>query len=218
MPGMMYHCSSRIFSSLLWTVLLFLLSACSDHYGSIGPPTLSREESAGGEMTLHAGIPGGSGTADGTGANARFNRPFGVVAFGGFLYVADRSNHVIRSVDLGSRKVDTVAGSPGRSGTSNGRGKDARFNSPEGITISTDGKILYVADTGNHAIRKITLDSGEVVTLAGRRGTAGSADSTNHRGDTATFRFPGALTVLGGYLYVADSDNHRIRGVDTATG
>ncbi len=94
-----------------------------------------------------------SGFADGTGATARFNDPYGVaVSSSGDLLVADRNNHAIRKVSPAG-VVDTIAGT-GWGGFSNGPGPSARFTMPTGLAVDSKG-VIYVADSQNHLIRVI---------------------------------------------------------------
>jgi len=104
-----------------------------------------------GAVTTLAGT-GSSGSANGTGTSASFNSPHGITTDGTNLYVADMSNHLIRQIVISTGVVTTVAGT-GSSGSANGTGTSASFNLPRGIT--TDGTNLYVAEYGNHLIRKI---------------------------------------------------------------
>ena len=137
-----------------------------------------------------------------------FNVPWGIVAVGTDLYVADSENHAIRKVTPAG-VVTTFAGSDfGVEGFANGTGTAARFRMPKGI--ATDGSFLYVADTGNHAIRKIDIGSGAVTTVAGD-GIPGLPTDTPSR-----FRSPEGIAVLGGNLYAADTGNHAVQKVTTA--
>jgi len=173
-----------------------------------GNHTIRKVTSAGAVTTL-AGSPGVSGPADGTGTGARFTNPQGIAAVGADLYLADPGNHSIRKV-TSAGVVTTIAGSAaGLFGFVNGTGTAARFNTPSGI--ATDGSSLFVADTGNHAIRKIDIASGAVTTLAGT-GTAGSANSP------AQFNSPEGVAVIGTSVYVADTGNHTVRKVATPSG
>ncbi|PWU19573.1 MAG: hypothetical protein C5B50_06315 [Verrucomicrobia bacterium] len=150
------------------------------------------------------------GSTDGSGAAARFNNPWGVCADGsGNLYVADTDNHVIRKITSGGT-VATLAGLAGVSGTNDGTGSAARFLQPQGITVDALGN-LYVADTGNFTIRKIT-SGGVVTTLAGSAGSPGSANNT---GTAASFFEPEGIGInsSGTLLYVADTWNHTIRQI-----
>ncbi len=114
------------------------------------------------------------------------------------------------SADLST--ITPVAGGGAPAAFADGPAATARFNAPLGLAQDPTG-ILYVADTGNHLIRKVALD-GTVTTIAGSPGVAGFADGT---GGVARFSSPWAITMgPDGDLYVADRDNHRIRRVTTA--
>lgn len=94
-----------------------------------------------------AGSAGLNGSADGAGAEARFGDPFHIaVDTAGNLYVADRLNHTVRKISP-QGVVSTLAGLAGQSGSVDGAGSAARFNSPRGIAVGGDGTV-YVADTG----------------------------------------------------------------------
>ena len=164
-----------------------------------------RKITSAGEVTTLAGNPGLSGILDGSGTAARFTAPQGIVAVGTDLYVADSGNHAIRKVSAAGA-VTTFAGSAaGVPGFVNGTGTAASFRTPKGI--ATDGSFLFVADTGNHAVRKISIATGVVITLAGT-GTAGYANTA-----PATFNGPEGAAVIGINLYVADTGNHAIRRI-----
>ena len=166
-------------------------------------------------------IAGGStsGNTDGAGTAARFNGLIGLALSedGNTLYVAENTSHRIRAIDLAStaKTVSTIAG--GTQGYVNhATGTNARFDGPSYLAVS--GTTLYVADYDNHRIRAIDLASTNktVSTIAGS-GTPGHADGV---GAAAQFNGPSGLAVSedGKTLYVADSNNHRIRAIDLASG
>jgi hypothetical protein len=133
------------------------------YVADFGSHTLRKVTSAG-VVTTFAGTAGTSGSADGTGAAARFNKPSGLALdTAGNLYVADTGNSTVRKVSPAG-VVTTLAGLSAIAGLKDGTGVLAWLNEPEGVTIDTAGN-LYVADTGNAVIRKIT-SAGVVTTLA----------------------------------------------------
>ncbi len=176
-----------------------------DANGSTVPPN-------GGAVTTLAGTAGSSGSADGTGAAARFTNPTGVaVDAAGTLYVADQSNNTIRRITQAG-VVTTLAGLAGSPGSANGTGAAARFNAPSGVAVDAAGT-LYVADQGNHTIRRISA-AGVVTTLAGSAGSPGSANGT---GAAARFYAPYNVAVdAAGTLYVAEFNNNTVRRVTAA--
>ena len=124
------------------------------------------------------------------------------------LYIADTNNHTIRKITP-SGIITTFAGWPGRRGSQNGRGTKSRFNLPRGIAKDSFDN-LYVADSNNQTIRKIT-PSGLVTTLAGTVGRAGRDDGI---GTSAQFYFPWGIAIdPSNNIYVSDRQNHTIRQI-----
>lgn len=173
-----------------------------------------RTITAAGAVTTLAGTAGVRGGADGSGAAASFASPTGLAGdAGGNLYVADAMNHTIRRV-TSTGTVSTFVGTTGASGIADGIGTTARFSLPSGVAIDGSGNV-YVADTNNHTIRKIT-STGAVTTLAGLPGISGFADGT---GSAAQFNRPmGVRADAAGNLYVADTGNSVLRRVSPAGG
>ena len=171
-----------------------------------------RKMSASGTVSILAGTPGVSGSVDGAGNTALFSSPQGIaVDGGGNVYVADTGNSTIRKITSGGT-VATLAGSAGNPGNSDGSGTNAQFSAPQGVAVDSAGNI-YVTDTWNHTIRKIT-PGGVSSTLAGLPGIFGTFDGTNA---AARFNNPTGITVdLSGNLYVADTFNHTIRKITPA--
>jgi len=153
---------------------------------------------------------GYTGSADGIGVSAQFNYPTGIaVDMTGNVYVADYYNHRIRKI-APSGVVTTFAGS-GKPGYADSIGIAAQFNYPFGIALDITGN-LYIADSGNNRIRKIT-PSGVVTTLAG----SGEIGFINGTGATAQFFKPiGVAVDETGNVYVADYGNHSIRKVSSS--
>jgi len=163
-------------------------------------------------VTTIAGTAGITGEANGTGVDARFNGPHDVTSDGTNLYVVDTGNHIIRKIVIATGVVTTIAGTAGLSGSTDGTGAAARFNGPHDVT--TDGTNLYVADTGNHIIRKIVIATGVVTTIAGTAGITGFSDGI---GTAARFSSPHGIIKDGTNLYVTDTGNHTVRQIVIST-
>ena len=164
-----------------------------------------RKVAADGTVTTVAGS-GQAGYFDGAGSSAQFNAPYALaIGPGGKIYVADTGNLRIRIVATDGT-VSTLAGS-GQSGYTQGAVTSASFNSPRAIAV--DGKgVVYVGDTGNHAIRRIF--GGTVDTLAGGKG-AGFVDGP---AKVAAFNsLEGVAVDAAGAVFVADLGNRRIRRI-----
>ncbi len=149
------------------------------------------------------------GFADGPAAQARFRDLAGIaVGTDEAIYVADSGNNrirVVRQQPDGSRVVQTLAGD-GTAGYLDGAGAQARFNAPQGVAVDGSGTV-YVADTGNHRIRRIAPD-GTVSTVAGD----GTAGYQNGAGAQARFNLPRGLALdAQGNLYIADTGNSSVR-------
>ncbi|NMB74591.1 MAG: hypothetical protein GYA21_05615 [Myxococcales bacterium] len=162
---------------------------------------------ASGSVSTLAGACGQPGFKDGTGGEARFNRPTDLYLLqSGRVLVADESNHAIRSVSV-EGQVQTIAGT-GESGYLDGAMREARFAKPLGLLEDPLDQAYLVADSGNQRVRRIdTL----VRTMLGS-GLAGAASGPPLQ---ASFRQPSGLCRLpDGRLLVADTQNHAIRVVN----
>ncbi len=165
-----------------------------------------------GAVTLFAGSASGSwGHADATGTAATFYHPSDITTDGTNLYVADSYNNSVRIINIKEKSVTTIGSIDGSFGSIDSLIQtEVRFSHPTGIT--TDGKNVFVADSGNHTVRRIDIDTKAVFTLAGASGVIGSAD--NILGSAARFYQPTRITTDGKTLYLTDFMNHTIRTID----
>jgi hypothetical protein len=165
----------------------------------------------------------GTGTAGysgdgGAATSAQLNSPYGVaVDSSGDLFIADAGNNVIREVIPATGIIITVAGT-GKAGYSGdgAAATSAQLNSPLGVAVDSSGN-LYVADTGNNAIREVVQATGTIITVAGT-GTAGySGDGA--AATSAELSGPVSVAVdASGNLFIADAGNNVVREVVQTTG
>jgi len=159
---------------------------------------------------------GAVGSVDGVGFGATFNRPMGCVYDHlGNIYIADTNNHTIRMIS--GRTVTTIAGTAGTAGATDSTGAGAAgalFNRPIGLAIEDNATNIYVADSGNHRIRRIAVTfvnnslQATVTTIAGS--TQGNSDHLNAR--SAQMNSPAGVFVgRDNTLYIADTGNSRVR-------
>lgn len=163
-----------------------------------------------GVVSTLAGSFGVSGSADGLGVAARFHFPSGVaIVADGSLIVTDTGNHTIRRVSP-SGSVVTLAGAPGIADYLDGPFVSARFRSPQGVAVAASDGAIFVADCGNHVIRRID-SNGDVTTFAGRGEFWGAQDGV---GGNARFNGPLGLAFdAAGALFVSDASNFTIRRI-----
>jgi sugar lactone lactonase YvrE len=172
-----------------------------------------------GQITTIAGTgtQGFSGDA-GPATSATLDSPQGLVLDAkNNLYLADTHNHRIRRLNLTTGILTTIAGtgSPGFSGEG-GPATSAELNLPTALALDAANN-LYLADTGNHRIRRIDAVTGITTTIAGT-GTQGFSGD-NALATNATIDSPTGLALdAANNLYLADTHNHRIRRIDAATG
>jgi secreted PhoX family phosphatase len=167
---------------------------------------LIRKITPAGVVSTFAGS-GIAGNVNGTGTAASFNQPYGLALDAiGNVFVADALNNIIRKITPAG-VVSTFAGS-GIAGNANGTSITASFYLPQGLVFDSAGN-LYVADSGNNLIRKIT-PAGVVSTFAG----SGTVGTTNGISTTASFDTPQGLVFdAAGNLYVLDSGNGLVRKI-----
>jgi|GEM_PF-6477061 len=166
------------------------------------------------EVSTVVGGPGKKGFQDGNATNAKLNKPFGLALLGDRLFFTDIANHIVRELDVETGIVKTVAGTPKKSGSSDGMLQDSYFNSPYGITAGEEK--LYVVDQANHTVRVIDLDTQNTTTLAGKAGMP--LVVKDGVGPSARFYLAYDISYRDGKLWVLDTWGSAIRTVDVKTG
>jgi len=189
------------------------VDAAGNAYVAEANNSVIRKISPQGVVSTLAGQHGVAGSDNGQGTAAAFNAPYDVALdSAGNLFVADFGNNCIRKITPNGT-VSVFAGIPGGGGWTDGPGASALFSGPESLVMASDGN-LYVADTWNSVIRKITPD-GAVSTYAG----SGNYALTDGIGTAADFAGPSGITEdSSGHLIVADTYNSAIRTIELATG
>ncbi len=176
---------------------------------------IRKVDAATGTISTVAGAGTGGFNGDGgLATSAWIWEPSGItVDDSGNLYVTDKRNQRIRKVDAATGVISTVAGSGNVTYEGDGgAGTSAKIRDPKGLALDNLGN-LYIADTGNHRIRKLD-PSGIITTVAG-----GGAGGDGGAATAAALRNPAAVAVdAAGNLYIADASNHRVRKVAAATG
>ncbi|MEX2081082.1 MAG: thioredoxin-like domain-containing protein, partial [Dehalococcoidia bacterium] len=150
------------------------------------------------------------GDEDGAGAAARLEHPQGLAVAGGVLYVADTYNHKVKLIDPATATSTTFAGLR-EPGWADGLGAAVRFNEPGGLAVA--GRVAYLADTNNHLIRMVDLDTGEVTTV---RLTNLAVAGGGQSGDTLTVELEGTEAAPGGStlrLVVAAPDGYKLNSL-----
>ena len=194
-------------------------SAGNLYLGDFGNNRIRKITAPPGIITPSAGN-GTSGFAGdgGTATSASLNGPAGV-AFdsAGNIYVADQTNHRIRKITVATGFISTVAGNGTAGfGGDGAAATSANLNNPRGVAVDSAGNI-YVADLTNNRIRKITVATGFISTLAGT-GTASFAGDGAAATSAGLNQPYGVAVDSAGNIYVADQTNHRVRKITVATG
>ncbi len=157
---------------------------------------------------------GDSGLLDGPAGQAAFQQPQGMAMSGTTLYVADTENHAIRSIDLESGAVTTLAGTgeqAQRAAAAAGPGRSTALSSPWDLALA--GRLLYIAMAGTHQVWALDLDTGAIAPFAGT-GREGLLDGPAAE---AWFAQPSGLALAGAHLYVADSEVSAVRNIELPT-
>jgi len=147
------------------------------------------------------------GSSDGTGSQARFSAPQGLAVDDTTVYVADTGNDTIRTIELATGKVTTLAGAAAQTGHVDGPLASARFDAPLGLALDTGAHMLYVAETLNRVVRRIDLGKGLVSTLSYTNGPG--FDGLDG---------PSGLALDGSRLFVADAADDDVVEIDLQSG
>ena len=190
-----------------------------DNAGNIGRSTISLSSSPDAVLVTYAGTGANGSSGDGgQAAAARISRPYQIAVDGaGNVYFTDTDNHTVRKV-LPNGVITRIAGTAGSAGFS-GDGElavNSRLNQPTGVAVDGSGNV-YISDTTNNRIRKITAATGVISTIAGN-GQAGSSGD-NGPALSATLNFPYGLAIASnGDVYYAEFSSNRVRKITVATG
>lgn len=165
------------------------------------------------QSTLFVGAPGIAGQLDGSGQNARISGLGAMTADAQYLWLADAGNRTIRRIQISNAQVVTIAGGGNMAGDlDNANGLQARFAGLE--AIATDGNLLWVADSGNHKLKQVSLTAPYAVTTVAGNGTQSVTDGV---GNQATFDDLRGVTYYAGNLYLLDANGAVLRRFDPNT-
>ena len=127
-----------------------------------------------------------------------------------------REGNAVFKLDLNAGRLQRIAGTGQRGYAGDGGpGLDATFNGPKGIAYSGTDNSLYIVDTENHVLRRLSLNSGSISTVlgSGERGDGPDGDPLN-----CSLNRPHGVCVHRGVVYVTDSESHRIRAITGLPG
>ncbi|MEP6632957.1 MAG: thioredoxin-like domain-containing protein [Luteimonas sp.] len=155
-----------------------------------------------GELKLLAGS-GALENRDGPGREAAFTEPVALAAVQQIVYVCDAAGSAVRTVNARSGQVSTLIGQgPWQYGNADGARVDARLQHPQALALDPDSPMLWIADSGNDALRSLRLGGGEVTTFALPQRLHG----------------PCGLAVADGVVWIADTDAHAVLRLDLQNG
>ena len=153
---------------------------------------------------------------NGQGVNSRFNGPYDIVKHPrkDTIYISDQNNHVIRFMSLKTGLVGTLVGN-GYPGNVLGTGQNSVLNRPINMAISHTGDSLYFTEPFSNTIKLVLTKTAEVSVFAGKDSSGGFRNG--NQGKLARFNRPQDISLKGGFLYVADLSNHKIRKINVVT-
>ena len=176
---------------------------------------IRRVDLATGTITTIAGTGvAGSGGDGGPATAAQLNSPVGLALGSGNLYIAQPAANRVRKVDLATGVITTFAGGGAVSLGDAGPATAAQLNIPYGVAL--DSRNIYIGDSANQRVRRVDMATGTITTFAGT-GTAGFSGDGGPAA-AAQLNLPWGIALDSQNLYIADSNNHRVRRVDLATG
>jgi hypothetical protein len=209
---------SKNIASLLSRMLsMIILYACCAKYAS----------ATYGEVSYVAGQLSNPGKLDGVGTYALLGEIDTVGVANGRVYFGDKSNKLIRFMDITTKKITTIAGDYAGTSTgipgNDGIGTNAVLDKPSGFSFSPDGNILYFCESSKNVVRSMDLTTSQISTIAGVYGDLtgeqmnAGASFSNGIGTLATFFYPYDTLPLNGILYVTDMRNNALRAINPAT-
>jgi sugar lactone lactonase YvrE len=165
-----------------------------------------------GILTTFAGSGEAADTPEEAPLTAPLNGPRSIdIGPDGTMYLILREGNKVYALDPNAGRLRHIAGTGAKGYAGDGGpARTASWNGPKGIAYAPDGS-LYISDTENHVIRRVSLKDGSVTTVAGTGMRGDGPDGDPHRCALAR---PHGVHVSGGLLYIGDSENHRIRALE----
>jgi len=180
-----------------------------------------------GVATVFAGTEGSAGDVAGVAGTGKLNAPQGIATDGTNFVIADTGNNKLRFLTTSTGALSTPGGYGGADGTTASgstlaNDNTARYNAPAAVAIKSADTFVYVADTGNHRIVKLTIAGGTIGTLFSGTGVSGDAVGANAA--ATQFNSPAGLCIIattataGDFgLVVSDTGNNKLKGITVNT-
>ena len=153
----------------------------------------------------------GSGGDGGPATDATFLQPTGLAFGPGGLFISDTRNHKVRLLDTQTGIITTLVGTGARGfGGDQGPAAAARLNNPRALAVSSDGRNLFIADSENHRVRLVILDTRTITTIAGTGADEFNGDLLA-AGETSLSGPEGVATNPFDLLFISDTRHHVVR-------